>query len=57
MPEIASPNSNTTRDGTDHAVEVVCDESFPTREEAVETIVDRLEDCVDPDELGTERTQ
>ena len=28
----------------DHAVEVVCDESFATRDEAVETIVNRLED-------------
>jgi hypothetical protein len=41
----------------DHAVEVVCDESFPTREEAVETVIDRLEECVDPDELRTERVQ
>jgi len=41
----------------DHAVEVVCDESFSTREEAVETIVDRLEECVDPDDLRTERVQ
>ena len=41
----------------DHAVEVVCDESFPTRDEALETIIDRLEDCVDLDELRTERVQ
>jgi hypothetical protein len=41
----------------DHAVEVVCDESFPSREEAVETVIDRLEDCVDPDQLRTERMQ
>jgi hypothetical protein len=41
----------------DHAVEVVADESFPTREEAVETIVDRLEECADPDQLRTERMQ
>jgi hypothetical protein len=41
----------------DHAVEVVCDESFSTRDEALETIVDRLEECVDPDELRTERVQ
>jgi hypothetical protein len=41
----------------DHPVEVVCDESFATRDEAIETIVDRLEGCVDPDELRTERTQ
>jgi len=41
----------------DHAVEVVCDESFSTRAEAVETIIDRLEECVDPDDLRTERVQ
>jgi hypothetical protein len=41
----------------DHAVEVVCDESFATRDEALETIVDRLEECVDPDQLCTERMQ
>jgi hypothetical protein len=41
----------------DHAVEVVCDESFPTREEAIETTVGRLEDCVDLDQLRTERIQ
>ena len=41
----------------DHAVEVVCDESFPTRGEAVETIIDRLEECVDLDQLRTERVQ
>ena len=41
----------------DHAVEVVCDESFSTRAEAVETIIDRLEECVDPDQLHTERVQ
>jgi len=41
----------------DHAVEVVCDESFSTRAEAVETVIDRLEECVDPDQLRTERVQ
>jgi hypothetical protein len=41
----------------DHAVEVICDESFGTRDEALETIVDRLEECVDPDALHTERVQ
>ena len=41
----------------DHAVEVICDESFATRDEALETIVDRLEECVDPDQLHTERMQ
>jgi hypothetical protein len=41
----------------DHAVEVVCDESFPTREEAVETVIDRLEECADLDQLRTERVQ
>ena len=34
-----------------HAVEVVGDESFPTREAAVEEIVDRLVNC--PGELCT----
>jgi hypothetical protein len=38
----------------DHAVEVISDESFATREEAVETIVDRLED-LDLDQV--KRTQ
>ena len=33
------------------AVEVIGDESFPTREAAVETIVDRLVNC--PGELHT----
>jgi len=37
----------------DHAVEVVGDESFPTREEAVETIIDRLESCPGWDEVRT----
>ena len=41
----------------DNAVEVICDESFATRDEALETIVDRLEECVDPDQLHTERMQ
>jgi hypothetical protein len=36
---------------------VVCDESFPTREEALETVIDRLEDCVDLDQLRSERIQ
>ena len=35
----------------DHAVEVVGDECFPTREAAVEEIVDRLVNC--PGELRT----
>ena len=38
-----------------HAVEVVGDESFPTREQAMETIIDRLVNC--PEELRTERIQ
>jgi hypothetical protein len=38
-----------------HAVEVVGDESFSTREAAVETIIDRLVSC--PGELRTERIQ
>jgi hypothetical protein len=41
----------------DHAVEVVGDESFPTREAAVETIIDRLESCPGWDEVRTERIQ
>jgi hypothetical protein len=36
-----------------HAVEVICDESFPTQEEAVEVAVDRLEACMDPDQIST----
>jgi hypothetical protein len=39
----------------DHAVEVVCDESFATREEAVETVIDRLEDSGSLDQVRTER--
>jgi hypothetical protein len=39
----------------DHAVEVVCDESFATREEATEEIIDRLEDSGSVDQLRTER--
>ena len=35
----------------DHAVEVVGDESFPSREAAIEEIVDRLVNC--PGELRT----
>jgi hypothetical protein len=41
----------------DHAVEVVGDESFPTREIAAETIVSRLESCPGWDEVRTERVQ
>jgi hypothetical protein len=41
----------------DHAVEVISDESFPTRGQAVETITDRLVDCVDWDQISTERIQ
>ena len=36
----------------DHAVEVICDESWSTREEAVEEIVERLDGCIDPDQIG-----
>jgi hypothetical protein len=39
----------------DHAVEVVCDESFASREEAVEEIIDRLEDSGSVDQLRIER--
>jgi hypothetical protein len=31
----------------DHTTEVVGDESFPSREQAVEEILDRLEGCAD----------
>jgi hypothetical protein len=41
----------------DHATEIVCDESFPTREAAVEEIIDRLEACADWDDVCTERIQ
>lgn len=41
----------------DHAVEVISDESFPTRGQAVETITDRLVDCVDWDQIRSERIQ
>ena len=40
-----------------HAVEVIGDESFSTREAAVETIIDRLESCPGWDEVRTERIQ
>jgi hypothetical protein len=39
----------------DHAVVVVGDESFATREAAVEEIVDRLVSC--PREIRTQRIQ
>jgi hypothetical protein len=35
----------------DHAVEVIGDESFPTQQEAVEMTIDRMEDCMDPDQI------
>jgi hypothetical protein len=41
----------------DHAVEVISDESFPSRGQAVETITDRLVDCVERDQINTERIQ
>ena len=37
----------------DHAVEVVGDESFPTREAAVEEIVERIASSPDWDEIRT----
>ena len=40
----------------DHAVVVVCDESFASRDEAVEEIVDRIESCMDVDQVGTDRS-
>ena len=47
-----APNDWRLRLVLDHAVEVVCDESWPTREEAVGEIVDRLDGCIDPDQIG-----
>jgi hypothetical protein len=41
----------------DHATEIICAESFPTREQAVEEIIDRLEACSDWDDVRTERVQ
>jgi len=41
----------------DHAVEVIADESFPGREQAVEAITDRLEACPDWDNVTIERIQ
>jgi len=41
----------------DHATEIICDESFPTREQAVEEMIDRLEACADWDNVYTERIQ
>jgi len=41
----------------DHAVEVIGNESFPTREAAVEEIVDRLVSCSGRDEIRTEPIQ
>jgi hypothetical protein len=40
-----------------HAVEVIGDESWPTREAAVEEIIDRLERCPGWDEVCTEPIQ
>jgi len=40
-----------------HEVEVVGDESFPTREAAVEEILDRFESCPGWDEVRTEPIQ
>jgi hypothetical protein len=41
----------------DHAIEVICEESFPSREQAIEVITDRLIDCVDADQIRTGRVQ
>jgi hypothetical protein len=41
----------------DHAVEVISDESFPTKEEAMEVIIDRMEVCMDPDQIDRVRIQ
>jgi hypothetical protein len=40
----------------DHAVEVICPESFPTRELAIEEVIERLEDSgVDLNQIGVGR--
>jgi hypothetical protein len=41
----------------DHAVEVISDESFSTKEEAIEVIIDRMESCMDVSQIRTEPTQ
>jgi hypothetical protein len=41
----------------DHAIEVISDESFPSREQAVETITDRMESCMDSSQIRTEPIQ
>jgi hypothetical protein len=41
----------------DHAVEVTSDESFPSREQAIEVIIDRLENAAALDQISTERSQ
>jgi hypothetical protein len=41
----------------DHAVEVIGDESFSTHEEAVETTIERMEDCMDADQVRIGRIQ
>jgi hypothetical protein len=35
----------------DHAIEVIGDESFSSQEEALETIIERIEGCMDPDQI------
>jgi hypothetical protein len=41
----------------DHAVEVISDESFPTKEEAIEVTIDRMEECMDLDQICADRIQ
>jgi hypothetical protein len=36
-----------------HAVEVIGDESFPTQEEAVEVIIDRIEDGMEEEQVNS----
>jgi hypothetical protein len=41
----------------DHAVEVISDESFPSKEEAIEVTIDRMEACIDLDQINRVRIQ
>jgi hypothetical protein len=41
----------------DHAVEVISDESFPSKEEVIETTIDRMEECMDLDQIRAEHIQ
>jgi hypothetical protein len=41
----------------DHAVEVIGHESFPTQAEAIEVTIDRMEGCMDENQITAERIQ